>query len=196
MDDRKQQLKLNNRGLTLVELIAAIAIIGIFGVVIASFITSGMNFYRHVSDTSAVQRSMQNTLESIENLVIDTNDTIKYQVGGVVAENDFGQENQSEKLLVMKSIREDSSGAENEVVDVLRWRPDEKKLYYIRNPKKQGTTYGEVLADNVVGFNVDISQAGTEGVVHFQLTITKRGETVSQTYTAALRNKVKINSES
>ena len=196
MDDRKQQLKLNNRGLTLVELIAAIAIIGIFGAVIASFITSGMNFYRHVSDTSAVQRSMQNTLESIENLVIDTNDTIKYQVGGVVAENDFGQENQSEKLLVMKSIREDSSGAENEVVDVLRWRPDEKKLYYIRNPKKQGTTYGEVLADNVVCFNVDISQAGTEGVVHFQLTLTKRGETVSQTYTAALRNKVKINSES
>ena len=184
MDDRKQQLKLNNRGLTLVELIAAIAIIGIFGAVIASFITSGMNFYRHVSDTSAVQRSMQNTLESIENLVIDTNDTIKYQVGGVAAENDFGQENQSEKLLVMKSIREDSSGAENEVVDVLRWRPE------------QGTTYGEVLADNVVGFNVDISQAGTEGVVHFQLTITKRGETVSQTYTAALRNKIKINSES
>ena len=124
MDDRKQQLKLNNRGLTLVELIAAIAIIGIFGAVIASFITSGMNFYRHVSDTSAVQRSMQNTLESIENLVIDTNDTIKYQVGGVAAENDFGQENQSEKLLVMKSIREDSSGAENEVVDVLRWRPE------------------------------------------------------------------------
>ena len=66
----------------------------------------------------------------------------------------------------------------------------------IRNPKKQGTTYGEVLADNVVGFNVDISHAGTEGVVHFQLTITKRGETVSQTYTAALRNKIKINSES
>ena len=89
MDDRKQQLKLNNRGLTLVELIAAIAIIGIFGAVIASFITSGMNFYRHVSDTSAVQRSMQNTLESIENLVIDTNDTIKYQVGGVAADEKY-----------------------------------------------------------------------------------------------------------
>ena len=137
MDDRKQQLKLNNRGLTLVELIAAIAIIGIFGAVIASFITSGMNFYRHVSDTSAVQRSMQNTLESIENLVIDTNDTIKYQVGGVVAENDFGQENQSEKLLVMKSIREDSSGAENEVVDVLRWRPDEKSCIIYAIPKNR-----------------------------------------------------------
>ena len=57
MDDRKQQLKLNNRGLTLVELIAAIAIIGIFGAVIASFITSGMNFYRHVSDTFTAEVS-------------------------------------------------------------------------------------------------------------------------------------------
>ena len=71
-----------------------------------------------------------------------------------------------------------------------------KKAVLYTQSQKQGTTYGEVLADNVVGFNVDISQAGTEGVVHFQLTITKRGETVSQTYTAALRNKVKINSES
>ena len=124
----------------------------------------------------------------------------------MAAENDFGQENQSEKLLVMKSIREDSSGAENEVVDVLRWRPDEKmedvQILYEGFEKRLHEGYVaseellEVLADNVVGFNVDISQAGTEGVVHFQLTITKRGETVSQTYTAALRNKVKINSES
>lgn len=194
MDDRKQQLKLNNRGLTLVELIAAIAIIGIFGAVIASFITSGMNFYRHASDTSTVQRSMQNTLESIENLVIDTNGTIQYQVDGMKTDNDIGQEDQAEKLLVMKSISEDSSDAEKEVVDVLRWIPDEKKLYYIRNPKKQGTTYGEVLAENVAGFNADISKAESDGVVRFQLTIAKRGETISQTYTVALRNKIKNNS--
>lgn len=191
MDDRKQQLKLSNRGLTLVELIAAIAIIGIFGAVIASFITSGMNFYRHASDTSTVQRSMQNTLESIENLVIDTNGTIQYQVGGIRIDNDMGQEDQVKKMLVMKSISEDSSGTEKEVVDVLRWIPDEKKLYYIRNPKNQETTYEEVLAENVAGFNADISKAETDGAVRFRLTITKRGETVSQTYTVALRNKIK-----
>ena len=55
MEHRKYPSKLNNRGLTLIELIAVIAIIGVFGVVIASFITSTANFYRHASDTANVQ---------------------------------------------------------------------------------------------------------------------------------------------
>lgn len=194
MENNKHSLNLNNHGLTLIELIAAIAIIGIFGAVIASFITSGMNFYRHASDTSNVQRNMQNTLESIENLVLDTNGTIKYQVDNVDAENDIGQDSQAEKLLVMKSVWEDTDGAEQQITDVLRWRPDEQKLYYVRNPQNLGTTDGQVLAEHVSGFSVDISKVKTEGIVRFQLSITKRGEEMTQIYTVALRNKVDIES--
>lgn len=192
MDDRKQQLKLNNRGLTLIELIAVIAIIGVFGVVIASFITSTANFYRHASDTANVQRNMQNTLESIENLILDTNQSISYsyQADGRAVENDIGQNEAVEKLLVMESVTEDDKGNKVETVDVLRWRPDEQKLYYIRNPKNYGTIYGDVLAENVSGFNVDISKAKTEGVLRFQLSMTKRGEKITQTYTVALRNQL------
>lgn len=191
MDDRKQQLKLNNRGLTLIELIAVIAIIGVFGVVIASFITSTANFYRHASDTANVQRNMQNTLESIENLILDTNQSISYQqADGRAVENDIGQNEAVEKLLVMESVTEDDKGNKVETVDVLRWRPDEQKLYYIRNPQNYGTIYGDVLAENVSGFNVDISKAKTEGVLRFQLSMTKRGEKITQTYTVALRNQL------
>lgn len=192
MDDRKQQLKLNNRGLTLIELIAVIAIIGVFGVVIVSFITSTANFYRHASDTANVQRNMQNTLESIENLILDTNQSISYsyQADGRAVENDIGQNEAVEKLLVMESVTEDDKGNKIETVDVLRWRPDEQKLYYIRNPQNYGTIYGDVLAENVSGFNVDISKAKTEGVLRFQLSMTKRGEKITQTYTVTLRNQL------
>lgn len=192
MDDRKQQLKLNNRGLTLIELIAVIAIIGVFGVVIASFITSTANFYRHASDTANVQRNMQNTLESIENLILDTNQSISYsyQADGRAVENDIGQNEAVEKLLVMESVTEDDKGNKVETVDVLRWRPDEQKLYYIRNSQNYGTICGDVLAENVSGFNVDISKAKTEGVLRFQLSMTKRGEKITQTYTVALRNQL------
>ena len=188
MEDRKYPSKLNNRGLTLIELIAVIAIIGVFGVVIASFITSTANFYRHASDTANVQRNMQNTLESIENLILDTNQSISYQADGRAIENDIGQNEAVEKLLVMESVTEDDKGNKVETVDVLRWRPDEQKLYYIRNPQNYGTIYGDVLAENVSGFNVDISKAKTEGVLRFQLSMTKRGEKITQTYTVALRN--------
>lgn len=190
MEHRKYPSKLNNRGLTLIELIAVIAIIGVFGVVIASFITSTANFYRHASDTANVQRNMQNTMESIENLILDTNRSISYQADGRVAENDIGQNETVEKLLVMESVTEDDKGNKVETVDVLRWRPDEQKLYYIRNPQNYGTIYGDVLAENVSGFNVDISKAKTEGIVRFQLSMTKRGEKITQTYTVALRNQL------
>ena len=190
MEDRKYPSKLNNRGLTLIELIAVIAIIGVFGVVIASFITSTANFYRHASDTANVQRNMQNTMESIENLVLDTNQSISYQANGGAVENDIDQNEVVEKLLVMKSVTEDDKGNKVETVDVLRWRPDEQKLYYIRNPKNYGAIYGDVLAENVSGFNVDIIKAKTEGVVRFQLSMTKRGEKITQTYTVALRNQL------
>lgn len=190
MEDRKYPAKLNNRGLTLIELIAVIAIIGVFGVVIASFITSTANFYRHASDTANVQRNMQNTMESIENLVLDTNQSISYQANGGAVENDIDQNEVVEKLLVMKSVTEDDKGNKVETVDVLRWRPDEQKLYYIRNPQNYGAIYGDVLAENVSGFNVDISKAKTEGVVRFQLSMTKRGEKITQTYTVALRNQL------
>ena len=190
MEDRKYPAKLNNRGLTLIELIAVISIIGVFGVVIASFITSTANFYRHASDTANVQRNMQNTMESIENLVLDTNRFISYQADGQAVENDIDQNEVVEKLLVMESVTEDDKGNKVETVDVLRWRPDEQKLYYIRNPQNYGTIYGDVLAENVSGFNVDISKAKTEGVVRFQLSMTKRGEKITQTYTVALRNQL------
>lgn len=190
MEDRKYPAKLNNRGLTLIELIAVISIIGVFGVVIASFITSTANFYRHASDTANVQRNMQNTMESIENLVLDTNRSISYQADGQAVENDIDQNEVVEKLLVMESVTEDDKGNKVETVDVLRWRPDEQKLYYIRNPQNYGTIYGDVLAENVSGFNVDISKAKTEGVVRFQLSMTKRGEKITQTYTVALRNQL------
>lgn len=190
MEHRKYPSKLNNRGLTLIELIAVIAIIGVFGVVIASFVTSTANFYRHASDTANVQRNMQNTLESIENLILDTNQSISYQADDRAVENDMGQNEAVEKLLVMKSVTDDDKGNKVETVDVLRWRPDEQKLYYIRNPQNYGTIYGDVLAENVSGFNVDISKAKTEGIVRFQLSMTKRGEKITQTYTVALRNQL------
>ena len=190
MEHRKYPSKLNNRGLTLIELIAVIAIIGVFGVVIASFITSTANFYRHASDTANVQRNMQNTMESIENLILNTNQSISYQANGRAVENDIGQNEAVEKLLVMESVTEDDKGNKVETVDVLRWRPDEQKLYYIRNPKNYGTIYGDVLAENVSGFNVDISKAKTEGVLRFQLSMTKSGEKITPTYTVALRNQL------
>lgn len=105
MKHTKKREKINNQGLTLIELIVTIAIIGIFGVVVMSFVISGVNFYRQASDTSTVQRSMQMTLDQIENLMIDTNKSISYSVGGQATQSDLGSQDSQEKILILESVQ-------------------------------------------------------------------------------------------
>ena len=45
MKCRRKKRKLNNKGLTLIEMVIAIAIIGIFSTVVMTFLTSSANFY-------------------------------------------------------------------------------------------------------------------------------------------------------
>ena len=180
----KKRVKINNQGLTLMELIVTIAIIGIFGVVVMSFVTSGANFYRQASDTSTVQRNMQMTLDQIENLVMDTNKSIRYSVGGQATQNDLGSQDRQEKILILESVQDDSQQHK----DILRWHPDEKKLYCNYNSDR--ATDEKVMAENVSAFSVDISQAVSDGIVRFQLTIQKRDKEITQTYTVTLRNQL------
>ena len=125
MKHTKKREKINNQGLTLIELIVTIAIIGIFGVVVMSFVISGVNFYRQASDTSTVQRSMQMTLDQIENLMIDTNKSISYSVGGQATQSDLGSQDSQEKILILESVQ----GENTQHKEILKWNPDEKKLY-------------------------------------------------------------------
>ena len=133
MKHTKKREKINNQGLTLIELIVTIAIIGIFGVVVMSFVTSGANFYRQASDTSTVQRSMQMTLDQIENLVIDTNKSISYSVGGQATQSDLGSQDSQEKILILESVQ----GENTQHKEILKWNPDENPDEEIQNPSDE-----------------------------------------------------------
>lgn len=194
---RKRQ-KLNNRGLTLIEMVSAIAIIGIFSTVVMTFITSGANFYRKTSITTKLQSDMQTTLERIENAIMDTNKSIAYTYsnGGSAIENDINQPVTAEKEVVCTSTDLSVSAKEGDcLLTIFQWSPSEQILYYnegfIKDGKKSVSTASRaVLAENVSGFQVDISKAKSEGIVLFRLTLKKGDKEISQLYTVTLRNKV------
>lgn len=194
---RKRQ-KLNNKGLTLIEMVIAIAIIGIFSTVVMTFITSGANFYRKTSITTKLQSDMQTTLERIENAIMDTNKSIAYTYsnGGSAIENDINQPVTAEKEVVCTSTDLSVSAKEGDcLLTIFQWSPSEQILYYnegfIKDGKKSVSTASRaVLAENVSGFQVDISKAKSEGIVLFRLTLKNGDKEISQLYTVTLRNKV------
>ncbi len=195
---RKQRRKLNNKGLTLIEMVVAIAIIGIFSTVVMTFITSGANFYRKVSITTKLQSDMQTTLESIENAIMDTNVKIIYTSGGTSIENDIDSTAAVQKKLTLE--RTDPTADEDSkryLLTIFEWKPSEQKLYYNNGYEENGVinesaTAMAVLAENVSDFQVDISKAKSEGIVLFRLTLKKGDKEISQLYTVTLRNKVEI----
>ena len=194
---RKRQ-KLNNRGLTLIEMVSAIAIIGIFSTVVMTFITSGANFYRKTSITTNLQSDMQTTLERIENAIMDTNKSIAYTYsnGGSAIENDINQPVTAEKEVVCTSTDLSVSAKEGDcLLTIFQWSPSEQILYYnegfIKDGKKSVSTASRaVLTENVSGFQADISKAKSEGIVLFRLTLKMGDKEISQLYTVTLRNKV------
>lgn len=195
MKCRRKKRKLNNKGLTLIEMVIAIAIIGIFSTVVMTFITSGANFYRKVSLTTKLQSDMQTTLERIENLLLDTNVKMAYTSGGTSINSDINSTAAADKKLTLEQTNRADETSPQHPVTVIEWQPSDQKLYYNEGTITDGKleikqTTRAVLTENVSGFQVDISKAKSEGIVLFRLTLKKGDKEISQLYTVTLRNKV------
>ena len=63
----------NNVGFTLIEMIVTVAIIAIFSGVVVTLIGTGSNLFRGVSGNTKSQIDSQETLNAIEDLIIDAN---------------------------------------------------------------------------------------------------------------------------
>lgn len=176
-----QKQRKDHRGLTLIEMVITIAIIGIFVTVVATFITSGSNMYRKVSTTAKLQTDMQTTVESIKNLLLDTNDRIVYTVDGQQTENDIDSTADVDKKLLL-IISDDSILTGREYI--LQWKAEDRTLLYTSGM----TDKTSVLAEHVTNFTVDTSKARDGKEVRFRLTMENKGKEITELCTVALRN--------
>lgn len=73
----------DNRGVTLIELVIAVAILSIISMTIGGAMVVSTNAYRSGTTETALQQETQFTINTIESLIIDATDTVEY-VGNVL----------------------------------------------------------------------------------------------------------------
>ena len=153
-------MRKNNRGITLIELIVTVAIIAIFSGVIITLITTGSSGFRSTSGNAKVQMETQQTLDTIQNLVIDANRSVYYASGSGAAPGspitgDIDSSSQTNKTFLICNSYETAPGSREYVYDVLDWDASGETLYYSRKKyDKTGISEeAEGLSDEVSTFS-------------------------------------------
>ena len=221
MRNHSRKHRLNNSGLTLIELIVAIAIIAIFSGVVLTYITSSSNFYRNTSSNSKVQMETQETFDKLEDMIINANRNLAYgTLDGLPIENDIKKNNHSpsnSSKIFMVSSGADSEESEPSPEDepdartnqteredetdrqYIIWNYTTREIRYIHSEKQNNNwvnkSGGEILATGVIDFRADISKAVSNKIVNFQLTTEKGTKKVQTSHSVSLRNELGVTEE-
>lgn len=221
MRNHSRKHRLNNSGLTLIELIVAIAIIAIFSGVVLTYITSSSNFYRNTSSNSKVQMETQETFDKLEDMIINANRNLAYgTLDGQPIENDIKRNNHStsnsSKIFMVSSgvdseepepSSEDESDARTNQTEredetdrqYIIWNCTTGEIRYIHSEKQNNNWVnkfsGEILATGVIDFRADISKAVSNKIVNFQLTTENGTKKVQTLHSVSLRNELGVTEE-
>ena len=166
-------MKLNNLGMTLVEMIVAFAILGLVSTSIFSMILTGTKTYTKLTNTVKLQYEAQLATANIEKRILNCYDAVSWS--------------DAIKSLIL---------VEDGKVNVAHWDSSSKKLYYgTAELVAEGTTNVSMylLAEHVTNFAVSMETV-TEGSdtlvqkVQFSVTLEHNKQTYTREKAVALRN--------
>ena len=164
---------MDNRGLTLVELLVAIVISMVVIGAIWQFMLISTKSYDSQKTITDLQQEVQQTLNHVENLVIDADRAVDYRVEG------------TKKILEIFSSNK---------IGKLTWDQDKKTLEYTETAVAEGivseTSESAILAEGVESFETDISKVESNKIIKISLGFAKKGKTYEATRNITLRNLV------
>lgn len=162
----KRKMRRDRRGLTLIELVCAVAILGIISATVGGAMVVATNSYRSGTVETAMQQEAQFTANAIESLIIDATDTVEY-TGNVlkIANADYTYE------IVY------DSGAQT-----LRY------TQYETAAPSNVVASNELIAEHVKEFKPDVSDFVSARTVHLVITMENGGKSFSTAYNITSRN--------
>lgn len=197
-----------NKGLSMVELLIAVAILSIIGASTVAFINQASNTYGSTSAEVDVQTDAQLTANVITDHIIDCETQIKFFDGSISTGTDpvtgdpvtatdsytvsyldkGATKDVTDHVLLMTSIN-------RKVQSVIFWDREKKAIYY-NETTWNGSSWdsfeagkSELLADGVAEFEVDTTKLGNK-VLEFKLGYEFRGKKYTGSYQVHMRNDV------
>lgn len=198
----KMNSRCDNRGLSLIEIMVAVAVMAIAGIAIAGFMVTGARSYTTTSSEINLQYEAQIAMNQIGDFLIDATEGVTYEADGAVLVKDDPAVDYAQKNLYIYSSRKDAAGAITYYADVITWKKADQKLYYSKyDVTKSGDTYtlgsatvaDQLMTDYVAGFSPDLSFVTSENRFHILLNFEKGTKTYSSSSNVTLRNTLAVN---
>lgn len=161
----------NNKGFSLVEVVCAIAIMGLATTAVGSAMIMSTRSYQRGSAEVDVQKEAQTTTNLIGNLLVDAVMADYQEVAGT-----------------SKTLTIDGEG----ITYVLSYDENTDVITYSETVTG-GTPITGVLAENVTNFDVDLSDFTANKNAKVELAIEKNGKHYEATYSTTARNGASVN---
>lgn len=200
-----------NKGLTLVELLVAIAILSIVLLWVAHFMVTSSGLFKDENSKASVQNEVQFASTQITDLVKATQLGLSYTADSAYLTNDTGVD-AAEKVLYIFNLNQNT-----QLVDVtlIKWIKSEKKIYLadvpgVANKTKiddtsttvsqtvleavgsEFTTW-ELLSEHIDSFNVDMSSFGAQNTITVKVSSKRIKKTYNASSTTKVRNNIVLN---
>lgn len=195
----------NNKGFTLVEVMTAVAIIGLVITAITGFMVVGSRTFASTSSEVNLQYESQLAFNQLQDLVIDTSLGIAYSyVDSSGAISDHGTEILSDaEIPAATSVAYKKLYMYNDsIAYVVIWDAANSRLFYEEHtlsvdPSGTVTTSPRLtdarMADYINGFAIDLNRLESKRIVRVDMDFEKNNKTYSSSYNITLRNDVIVN---
>lgn len=179
------QVHRDRRGVSLIELLIAVAILAVLSVALMGFMTTGAGAYRSVYGTVSLQTNSQITMNQLQEYLVSCN-------GGVCVEKDSGKTT----LYVLDTAASDSGATLTE--HIFNLDSGTQQITYSRKkaavPESGNLSWttdadAEVISGNVTDFQVKLNASANQAdAATVSITMKKLGKTYSGTQIISLRN--------
>lgn len=208
-----REMRRDQKGFTLVELIIAVAILSIVAAAVCGFIVVGSRSYAAANSDITVQQDAQLALNQMSDVLIDTTRSVNYagyDAAGsptlVLKDSELAFAPSAKSLTMYNGTStkqadgsvtvEEGNGNKNYQ---FYWDKTDETLYYAEVPITTDTfpALGDpgwvVLADHVTDFSIDLTQMEEKRVAQIAMTFINGDREYNTSNNITVRNKVGIN---